>query len=231
MFNYLKLICSFLILLSCSDINPKESQVIELDLDNNTNGITIEEVIANLDNSGVVAIKKIEGSFAYYYSQDNIYKSIFDSDNKELEIKYHHHGNENVLDTIFISNDFFILPKFEKQDPLTIEVYEFAFQDKNYLVLTSRAISASGSGVSLTYFTLFEHENLSVRNVDFFNSRFGVAEFIGDYDLNKELDFLKISGIEDDKFSVTIQVIGKELPPSSNNVLTTLKYLGEDKFE
>jgi membrane-bound inhibitor of C-type lysozyme len=200
MFNYLKLICSFLILLSCSDINPKESQVIELDLDNNTNGITIEEVIANLDNSGVVAIKKIEGSFAYYYSQDNIYKSIFDSDNKELEIKYHHYGNENVL-------------------------------DKNYLVLTSRAISASGSGVSLTYFTLFEHENLSVRNVDFFNSRFGVAEFIGDYDLNKELDFLKISGIEDDKFSVTIQVIGKELPPSSNNVLTTLKYLGEDKFE
>ena len=114
MFNYLKLICSFLILLSCSDINPKESQVIELDLDNNTNGITIEEVIANLDNSGVVAIKKIEGSFAYYYSQDNIYKSIFDSDNKEYVYKIYNKDNKTYVSKTIISTG--------KNDGIKIEV-------------------------------------------------------------------------------------------------------------
>jgi len=232
MLNYLKLICSFLVLFSCSDTSPKKSQIIKSDLKNNFDSITIEEVIAKLDNSGVVKPEKIEGDFAYYNSQDNIYKSVFVTDNEKLEIRYHHYGNENILDTLFVSNDFFALPKFEKQDPLTIEVHEFMFQDKSYLVLTSRAISASGSGVNLRYFTVFEHKGLKVRNVYFFNSRFGVAEFIGDYDSDEELDFLKVSRLENDKFSVFIQAIGKKISPSSSNeILTTLKYLGEDKFE
>ncbi|MBX7151965.1 hypothetical protein K1X84_10020 [bacterium] len=178
-----------------------------------------------------IKFEQIEGNFSYYESDysKNMFKSVFVS-NYPSKLRYISCGSV-VSDTLFFDNTPISIPKQMPFDPLAAKLYRFVFEGQEYFCMLSKASSASGSGMEVTFYTLIETENSHIENVTFFSSRFGIVENIGDFNGDRKLDYIKLThGKESKEYFAKLYSIKSPDAVLDDGHYLIIRYKGNDLF-
>jgi hypothetical protein len=187
----------------------------------------ITSLLSCLDTSHKVTNLTLKGKFDYTQSntEQDVYTSIFNSDS--LVILYTLHGDPNVRDTFLINDNIIAIDN--KYDPLSLEIAKISFEREHYICLLGKSVSASGTGVQISFYTLLKMEGNKVVQTYFFQSRFGSFLNIGDFNNDNELEYIKVvNGDGQNKYNVRLYNV--ETDSSSGNCSIVLLYNGNDLF-
>ena len=137
--------------------------------------LTMAELIETISESKGVKTTQLKGKFAYYSSDETsgVYKSAFVGDRKFGVMNYISDSGADALDSLYVGDQKLTINK--KYDPLSISVYSLKFKKCQYICLIGKSVSASGSGVQVTYYTLLElGKGKEIISSKSFESRFGI---------------------------------------------------------
>ncbi len=173
--------------------------------------------------------RKVQGDFAYI-EQDEVtgkYLAKFITKEALLSIEYTSYG-DSKKDVVTLGKQTFILQN--KIDPYSIAVYWVYNYGKKYLCFIGKSQSASGSGVQVSYFMLFELENSGkISSFKEVTSRFGNINSLISNNENKDIGYLRIvNGKEQSQYTLTVHDI--KTNQKLNRRLILLKYCLNDKF-
>jgi len=187
----------------------------------------ITSLLSCLDTSHKVTNLTLKGKFEYTQSntEQDVYTSAFNSDS--LVILYTLHGDPNVRDTFLINDNLIAIDN--KYDPLSIEIAKINFEREHYICLLGKSVSASGTGVQISFYTFLKMEGNKVVQTYSFQSRFGSFLNIGDYNNDGELDYIKIvnGDVQNQYIAKLCSIKNNTFIGNSNLVLV---YDGNDLF-
>ncbi len=192
-----------------------------------TDTFKIDSLLKCLNVSQKVTCQIVKGKFEYIQSdaEQNIYTSIFKSDS--LILFHTLYGDTNIKDTLVIGDNIIAIDN--KYDPLSIEVAYLNFKGEHYLCLLGKSVSASGSGVQVSFYTLLKMKGKKVVQSYFFQSRFGDFLNVGDFNNDNKLDYIKIvNGDQQNKYIAKLYSVKTDSPVENNNLV--LVYNGNDFF-
>lgn len=217
----------FFVLSSCvrkpEQKEGKESVIIKGEQTKN-----IDAIYSYFDNSNLKH-KKVQGGFAYIEQDEVIGKYLAKFITKETipSIEYISIG-DNKKDVVILGKQTFILQN--KIDPHSIVIYRVYNYDKKYLCFIGKSQSASGSGVQVSYFLLFELENSGkISSFKEVTTRFGnINSLIGNNE-NKDIGYLQIvNGKQEGQYILTAKDV--KTNQKLNKRLILLKYYLNDRF-
>lgn len=190
-------------------------------------GISINEIYLKLAKKSNVNYQKVDGEFIYPENNEKGGSYIARFFTKQKAYTIVHTAYPGVRKDVFrFNSQLFELDA--KIDPLSLVVYRLTLGNKRYLCLIGKGRSASGSGVQVSYFNVFELDKLGKAIFHYeFSSRFGNIHSIINY--NGNVSYFKIvNGNEMNQYMLTVNDIksGKR----SNNRLVMLDYKFNDKF-
>jgi len=152
----------------------------------------IENTISSLSDKRVV-ISELKGEFIFYKSDYklNIFKSEFvflkKENNKMLKIFY---SSSNSKEELIINKKSYFLKN--AYDVKSSNIYKLNYKGKEMLCLLGKSTSASGSGVQLTFFSLFSKIDDSYKLENEFSTRFGNIHSLGDFNNDGRLELISI---------------------------------------
>lgn len=192
-------------------------------------GKNIDDIYLKLAKGRNVGYQKVEGEFIYPENNESGGSYIAKFAGKVRKYSIVHTAYPGVRkDNFMFNNQLFTLDA--KMDPLSLVVYKLSLSNKRYLCLIGKGRSASGSGVQISFFTIFELDKLGrATNCYEFSSRFGNIHSIVDYSNNGSINYFKIvNGDKMGQYVLTVNDIksGKRI----NNRLVLLDYKLHDKF-
>jgi hypothetical protein len=187
----------------------------------------IDEVYISLLKSKGLTNKKIQCELLLFETNRSVNKYVVKIKTKEVFQSINYISEEDDKADLFV----FGIQKFQLQnkvDPLSLSTYLIFSNGKSYLCFIGKGQSASGSGLQVTYFNVFELDRSGKAVVHYeFNSRFGNIHSIIDY--NNIISYYKVvNGNKIGQYMLTINDIksGKRI----NNRLVLLDYKLNDRF-
>ncbi len=187
--------------------------------------VHIDSVLHCLEDKNL-AIDEILGEMVFISS---------DYENNIFESKYILANNNKGIDSIcFIKSSTQNLLSLNKQvfslendyDVTTCRFYSVKSKDDEFICLLGKSSSASGSGLQITFYSIFQKQKKRYKKIKEFYSRFGKIENIGDFNNDGYLDYLCIKH-ENKNFKLFISNMdGFPL----NDEYFILEYIGDDKF-
>jgi len=154
--------------------------------------IYIDNLIDSLSDKRII-IKELKGEFNFYKSdyESNIFKSEFLFENKKdetfLKILYSSIGSE---DLITINKNSYKLKT--PYDVTSCKIYNLNYKGREMLCLLGKSASASGSGVQLTFYTLFYKVRGTYALESEFSTRFGSIYNLGDFNDDGRIELISI---------------------------------------
>jgi hypothetical protein len=193
--------------------------------------MTMGKLIYKVSESKGIKVSLLEGEFNYYSSNEKtgVYKSAFVGDKKYGVINYISNAGAGTLDSLCVGGQKLAIDK--KYDARSIKVFSLKFNKCQYICFMGKSVSASGSGVQVTYYTLVEtNKSKEIIGSKSFESRFGIIQNIGDHNKDGKLDYMKvIHGDESGQFLSRLYDLASGESVGDNFI--SLKYLGNDNFE
>lgn len=190
---------------------------------------SIEGVYISLSKSRVLVNKEIQCELLLFETTKGINKYVAKIESKEVAQSINYFSQEGNHEDLFV----FGLQKFHLQnkvDPLSLSAYMIFRNSKKYLCFIGKGQSASGTGVQVSYFNIFELDRLGKAILHYeFNSRFGNIHSIVDYNNNGSINYFKIvNGNKIGQYILTINNVKSGKPINNRSVL--LDYKLNDKF-
>lgn len=190
---------------------------------------SIDAIYSSFALTHAIKHKKILGQFAYIESNEVTGKSFAKFITKEIapSIDYLSYA-DSKKDTVVLGKQTFSLQN--KIDPSSLLVYWVYNQDRKYLCLIGKGQSASGSGVQVSYFTLFElGKSGKASSCQEFTSRFGNINSLVSYDKNGNIGYLRIVNAKKmDQYLLTVNDIKTNKQLDERTLM--LKYELNDRF-
>ncbi|MDY0907119.1 hypothetical protein [Pedobacter sp. CFBP9032] len=190
---------------------------------------SIDAIYSSFSLSHAVKHKKIVGQFAYVESNELTGKFLAKFITKEIvpSIDYVSYAGSKK-DAVVLGKQTFSLQN--KIDPSSLVIHWVYNQDRKYLCLIGKGQSASGSGVQVSYFTLFElGKSAKASSCQEFTSRFGNINSLVSYDKNGNIGYLRIVNAKKmDQYLLTVNDIKTNKQLGERTLM--LKYELNDKF-
>jgi hypothetical protein len=188
---------------------------------------SIDDVYATLSKSGALKNREIHCELLLFETDKGVNKYVAKIASTEvLQSIIYISQADNKVDLFIIGPQKFYIQN--KIDPLSLLTYLILRNNKRYLCFIGKGQSASGTGVQVSFFNVFELDKLGKATSHFeFNSRFGNIHNIIDY--NNNVSYFKIvNGKKIDQYVLTVNDIrsGKRI----NNGLVLLGYKLNNKF-
>lgn len=188
---------------------------------------SIDDVYASLSKAKALTNREIQCELLLFETDKGVNKYVAKIASKEAFQSINYISQADNKEDLFV----FGLQKFHLQnkvDPLSLLTYLIFRNNKRYLCFIGKGQSASGSGVQVSFFNVFELDKLGKAICHYeFNSRFGNIHSIIDY--NNNLSYFKIvNGNKIGQYVLTVNDIrsGKRI----NNGSVLLDYKLNDKF-
>jgi hypothetical protein len=159
--------------------------------------ILIDNLIDSLSDKRII-LNELKGEFNFYKSDYklNIFKSeILFSDKKSNGLLNIYYSTVDSKDVLIINKKSYKLKN--PYDVKSCKLYNLNYKDKEMLCLVGKSPSASGSGVQLTFYTLFSKENNMYRLENEFSTRFGNIHNLGDFNNDGRLELISIKRVNE----------------------------------
>jgi len=216
-----------LILSSC--VNAQEQKGKKTAIIKPQQAKSIEAIYSASALGQAVKHKEILGEFAYVETNKAIGKYLAKFVTKESvpTIGYVSYADDKKDAVIFGKQTFSLENKI---DPFSLAVYWVYNYGRKYLCLIGKGQSASGSGVQVSYFMLFQLEKSGkATSCQEFVSRFGNINSLVDYYKNGDIAYLRIvNGKKMDQYLLTLNDIKTNKQLDKRTLV--LKYELNDKF-
>lgn len=190
--------------------------------------LNIDEIYIELAKGRHISYKKVDGEFIYPENNENkgSYTAEFFGKEKRYSIVYNGYSSDRK-DNIKFNNQLFTLN--DKIDPFSLVIYKFGLNNK-YLCLIGKGQSASGSGMQVSYFIVFELDKLGIIKKCYkFSSRFGNINSLVDYNSNGSINYFKIvNGGKMGQYVLTVNDVKSD--KRINKRLVLLNYKLNNKF-
>lgn len=187
--------------------------------------VHIDSVLQCLEDKKLV-VDEIVGEMIFISSdyENNIFKSKYiltNIDHSINSIVFIKSSTQNLLllnkQSFSLENDY---------DVTTCKFYSVKCRDDEFICLLGKSSSASGSGMQITLYSIFQKQNKGYRIIKEFYTRFGKIENIGDFNNDGYLDYLSMKQ-EKNKFKLFMSNIDG-LPLNDGCII--LEYKGDNKF-